>query len=78
MKTILKPGFAGIIFPIILFPFIRGNTIAENSYEPSTTYQTFYDDVSPYGNRIDYPGYGNVWQPAIDGDFRPYLYQFVM
>jgi hypothetical protein len=38
----------------------------------SITYQTFYDDLSPYGTWIDYPGYGNVWNPRVDGDFRPY------
>ena len=38
----------------------------------SITYQTFYDDLSPYGSWIDYPEYGNVWSPNVDGDFRPY------
>lgn len=36
------------------------------------TYQTFYDDLSPYGTWMDYPGYGNVWSPNADDDFRPY------
>lgn len=36
------------------------------------TYQTFYDKLSPYGTWIDYPKYGHVWNPQVDGDFRPY------
>jgi hypothetical protein len=34
--------------------------------EPDTTvsYQTFYDELSPYGKWVDYPGYGYVWSPA--------------
>jgi hypothetical protein len=36
------------------------------------TYQVFYDSLSPYGTWIDYPGYGHVWNPRTDGDFRPY------
>ncbi|WP_300602233.1 DUF6600 domain-containing protein [Niabella sp.] len=36
------------------------------------TYQTFYDDLSPYGSWINYPGYGNVWHPSLGADFRPY------
>ena len=39
----------------------------------SVSYQTFYDDLSPYGTWIDYPAYGHVWHPAITEDFRPYL-----
>ena len=37
------------------------------------TYQTFYDQLSPYGTWIDYPTYGHVWHPTLAGDFRPYL-----
>ncbi|MFY0253264.1 DUF6600 domain-containing protein [Chitinophaga sp. 30R24] len=36
------------------------------------TYQTFYDDLAPYGSWLDYPAYGSVWSPRVDEDFRPY------
>ncbi len=39
---------------------------------PEITYQTFYDNLSPYGTWIAYPGYGNVWNPHIQAGFRPY------
>lgn len=39
--------------------------------EETVTYETFYNELSPYGRWIDYPGYGNVWAPSIAG-FRPY------
>lgn len=46
-----------------------------DSYEPyhgdEVTYQQFYDDLSPYGNWIMYPGYGYVWSPYEAG-FHPY------
>lgn len=35
------------------------------------TYQQFYNDLSPYGNWINYGGYGDVWIPSQPG-FRPY------
>ena len=35
------------------------------------TYQQFYDDLSPYGQWIDYQGYGYAWVPSYSG-FRPY------
>jgi len=38
----------------------------------TVSYQTFYDNLSPYGQWIYDPEYGNVWVPNEDGDFRPY------
>jgi hypothetical protein len=35
------------------------------------TYQQFYNDLSPYGNWVNYGGYGYVWIPSQPG-FRPY------
>src|ERR1700735_5700032 len=40
--------------------------------QPQTN-QVFYDELSPYGQWIDYPDYGYVWQPNVDPDFRPYV-----
>src|SRR5208283_5216658 len=36
------------------------------------TYQTFYDDLSPYGTWINYSPYGYVWAPNLGYDFTPY------
>jgi hypothetical protein len=36
------------------------------------SYQTFYDELSPHGNWVEYPGHGYVWQPSLRNDFRPY------
>ncbi len=35
-------------------------------------FQTFYDELSPYGEWIDYPEYGYTWRPRVSGNFRPY------
>jgi hypothetical protein len=40
--------------------------------EPEVSYQTFYDELSPYGQWIDYPGYGYVWMPNVGPGFKPY------
>src|SRR5579871_6295154 len=39
---------------------------------PTVTYQTFYDELSPYGQWIDYPEYGYVWMPNVGPGFKPY------
>ena len=40
--------------------------------QEEVSYQNFYDELSPYGHWIDYPGYGYVWMPAVGPDFKPY------
>ncbi len=36
------------------------------------SYQSFYDQLSPYGQWIDDPSYGYVWMPNVGPEFKPY------
>ena len=63
----------------LFFTSCGPTTVIENdSYQPapapvaSVSYQSFYDQLSPYGNWISYPGYGYVWMPNAGPDFKPY------
>jgi hypothetical protein len=38
----------------------------------NVSFQVFYDELSPYGQWIDYDSYGYVWIPDVDNDFAPY------
>jgi hypothetical protein len=40
--------------------------------DPEVSYQSFYDQLSPYGQWIDDPTYGYVWMPEAGPDFKPY------
>src|SRR5204863_8604644 len=68
MKRILKTCLAVLL--VGLFSTLRNEASAQASL--SVTYQTFYDDLSPYGEWIDNPEYGYVWSPDMGPDFRPY------
>jgi hypothetical protein len=53
--------------------------IQSDPYQPApaapveeVSYQSFYDQLSPYGNWVNYPGYGYVWSPNAGPDFQPY------
>jgi hypothetical protein len=52
--------------------------VESSSYQPApppvaeVSYQSFYDQLAPYGNWINYPGYGYVWMPNAGPDFKPY------
>jgi hypothetical protein len=40
---------------------------------PAPTEQTFHDQLSPYGNWVQNPTYGQVWVPTqVSADFTPY------
>ncbi|MBL0175800.1 MAG: hypothetical protein IPP94_11125 [Ignavibacteria bacterium] len=41
----------------------------------SVSFQMFYDELSPYGQWVDYPGSGYVWIPDAEEDFTPYSSQ---
>ncbi|EOR95397.1 hypothetical protein ADIARSV_1398 [Arcticibacter svalbardensis MN12-7] len=36
------------------------------------SFQTFYDELSPYGEWVNYEDYGQVWVPDVEKDFQPY------
>ena len=38
----------------------------------SVSFQVFYDELSPYGRWVEYPGHGYVWMPSGYRGFRPY------
>ena len=44
-------------------------------YEPVADYDTFYEDLQPYGSWYETPDYGYVYQPTVvvqDSSWRPY------
>ena len=70
MKRIFK--MAAFAFVVLLGSSLQNKTSAQYDQHDDVSYQTFYDELSPYGDWIDYPEYGYVWQPRMGSDFRPY------
>jgi len=46
--------------------------MAVRQAEGPVTYQTFYDELSPYGQWINDPEYGYTWVPNAEAGFQPY------
>jgi hypothetical protein len=72
MKKALRSGFVSMVVAIVFSGCGGTSSVTVGPTYGTVTYQTFYDNLSPYGTWIDYPNYGHVWNPHIDGDFRPY------
>ena len=69
MKRILKTCMIAI--GVLLFSAVQNKSSAQVAVNVS--FQTFYDDLSPYGQWINYPEYGYVWSPdSRYKDFHPY------
>ena len=59
MKRIMK--IAALAFVLVLGSSLRQTASAQyNDGQREVSYQTFYDELSPYGRWIDYPGQGYV------------------
>lgn len=66
-------AFSALIFMLGYSPVAKAQYNQDNMYgdgEPNS--QTFYDDLSQYGQWIQDPQYGYVWVPQVENDFRPY------
>ena len=57
---------------VLLTIFYTVNPIQVKAQGASVNFQVFYDDLSPYGQWIDYRGYGYAWVPSAGPDFIPY------
>ncbi len=43
-----------------------------SAQEMEVSYQVFYDELSPYGQWVNFSNYGYVWMPDSEPDFAPY------
>jgi hypothetical protein len=43
-----------------------------SAQQGDVSFGVFYNELSPYGQWVDYPGYGYVWIPSAGSDFAPY------
>jgi hypothetical protein len=56
-----------------LMLFFAGTTQKAMAQYEDVSLQSFYDELSPYGQWIQDPQYGYVWRPDVDQEeFRPY------
>jgi hypothetical protein len=57
---------------LMLLASLQNTLPAQPRAGAEISYQTFYDELDPYGRWMDYPDYGYVWIPDAGPDFQPY------
>ncbi|MEK7718649.1 MAG: DUF6600 domain-containing protein [Bacteroidota bacterium] len=68
----MKRNMKGLV---ILLALVTSSVIfpkQASSQQANVGFQVFYDQLSPYGQWVDYPKYGYVWIPYAGPDFVPY------
>jgi len=61
------------IISLLLILFVSyGIKPQKASAQVYVNFQVFYDELSPYGQWVDYPNYGYVWVPNVGPGFSPY------
>jgi hypothetical protein len=68
MKSKIKISGLLIVMVMFLVTFTK-EAVAQRS---DVSFQVFYDQLSPYGQWVDFPNYGFVWIPDAGSDFVPY------
>ena len=68
MKTFVK--FIAVSAMLVILTAFHPNEV--KAQITPVNFQVFYDNLSPYGQWIDYPGYGYAWVPGQGQDFVPY------
>ena len=68
MKTYFK--LLPILFIMLTFSCTGQRQVS--AQERPISLQVFYDELSPYGQWVEYPDYGYVWIPNVNADFAPY------
>jgi hypothetical protein len=63
-----------ITLAIVLFTSLKFASQA-SAQEPIVSFQVFYDELSPYGEWVNYNNLGVVWIPDVDPGFVPYSTQ---
>lgn len=69
--TILKKIKWVALTAMLAFGLAIGQRVSAQPGE-SVPVESFYDELAPYGQWMQYPGYGNAWQPNAGPDFQPY------
>jgi hypothetical protein len=61
-----------LAFVALVLSCLLGFQSTAHAQGGDVSFQTFYDELSPYGQWIKDPDYGFVWIPDVQDDFRPY------
>lgn len=70
MTILKKIKLSGLIAFLAVGLLLTQRVVAQPGM--SVPVESFYNELAPYGQWAQHPGYGNVWMPDAEPDFQPY------
>ena len=70
MAILKKIKLPGLIALLTIGLLLAQRVVAQPGV--SVPVESFYNELAPYGQWTQHPGYGNVWMPNAGPDFQPY------
>jgi hypothetical protein len=70
MNTMRTLRILGLFSLMLCGVAVSNKTQAQPGF--SVSFQTFYNDLSPYGQWVRNPQYGSIWIPDVPAGFQPY------
>ena len=67
----IKTKIVGLLAGVACVLLSSCATVAQQPYQ-DVSFETFYHELSPYGDWVQNPQYGQVWIPNVGRGFRPY------
>lgn len=68
----MKSNLKIIVLILVLITSCLALPRQTEAQQPNVSFQIFYDQLSPYGQWINFANYGYVWLPDAGSDFVPY------
>jgi hypothetical protein len=68
----MKPTIKVLVLSLTLFICAMLFPKQAEAQHAHVSFQLFYDQLSPYGEWVNYPNHGYVWIPDVGSDFSPY------
>lgn len=68
----MKRGIKNLVILLVLITSTVIFPKQTSAQQTDVSFQVFYDELSPYGQWVDYKKYGYVWIPDEGSDFVPY------
>lgn len=72
MKPLIKITYITFILLLSYSCAVQKQQQPQYTQNQQVGFQVFYDELSPYGNWVDYSNYGYIWIPDVRREFAPY------
>lgn len=72
MQNAMKLNIRTLLFSMVMILSAEVYSQKVKAKEPNIDIRIFYNELTPYGQWVDYARFGYAWIPNVGSDFMPY------